>query len=72
MPVGLFEVSAVCGVGLLERCRNGFLLNFAGVAGVLLLTALATVRLEEAKAARLNEFLIDLIRHSPLRYWMRD
>jgi len=42
------------------------------VAAVLLLTALATVRLEEPKAARLNEFLIDLIRHSPLRYWMRS
>ena len=28
--------------------------------------------LEEPTAARLNEFLIDLIRHSPLRYWMRS
>ena len=45
---------------------------FAGVAAVLMLTALATVPLEEANAARLNEFLIDLIRHSPLRYWMRN
>jgi len=51
---------------------NEYTIYFAGVAGMLLLTALATVRLEEAKAARLNEFLIDLIRHSPLRYWIRD
>ncbi|MBT3841189.1 MAG: hypothetical protein HOF61_03250, partial [Verrucomicrobia bacterium] len=45
---------------------------FTGVAAVLLLTVLATVRLEEPHAARLNEFLIDLIRNSPLRYWMRN
>ena len=51
---------------------NEYTLYFAGVAAVLLLTALATVRLEEPKAARLNEFLIDLIRHSPQRYWMRS
>ncbi len=51
---------------------NEYTVYFAGVAGVLLLTTLATVRLEETKAARLNEFLIDLIRHSPLRYWIRD
>ena len=51
---------------------NEYTIYFAGVAAVLMLTALATVRLEEAKAARLNEFLIDLIRHSPLRYWMRN
>ena len=51
---------------------NEYTVYFAGVAAVLLLTALATVRLEEPKAARLNEFLIDLIRHSPLRYWLRS
>ncbi|GIT38703.1 MAG: hypothetical protein Ct9H300mP7_6240 [Verrucomicrobiota bacterium] len=32
----------------------------------------APMRLGEPRAARLNEFLIDLIRHSPLRYWMRS
>ena len=51
---------------------NEYTVYFVGVAAVLMLTALATIRLEEAKAARLNEFLIDLIRHSPLRYWMRN
>ena len=51
---------------------NEYTIYFTGVAGVLLLTALATMRLEEPRAARLNEFLIDLIRHSPLRYWMRS
>jgi len=51
---------------------NEYTIYFTGVAGVLLLTALATMRLEESRAARLNEFLIDLIRHSPLRYWMRS
>ncbi len=51
---------------------NEYTIYFSGVAVVLMLTALATMRLEEPKAARLNEFLIDLIRHSPLRYWMRS
>ncbi len=51
---------------------NEYTIYFAGVAVVLMFTALATMRLEEARAARLNEFLIDLIRHSPLRYWMRS
>ena len=51
---------------------NEYTLYFAGVAGVLMLTALTTIRLEEAKAARLNELFLDLVRHSPLRSWLRN
>jgi len=51
---------------------NEYTIYFAGVAVVLFLTAAATVRLEEAKAARMNEFFLDLIRHSPLRSWIRE
>ena len=50
---------------------NEYTIYFAGVAVVLFLTVAATVRLEEAKAARMNEFFLDLIRHSPLRSWIR-
>ena len=51
---------------------NEYTLYFAGVALVLLLTAVATLRLDEAKAARLNELFLDLVRHSPLRSWLRN
>jgi len=33
---------------------------------------MATLRLEETKAARLNELFLDLVRHSPLRSWLRN
>ena len=51
---------------------NEYTLYFAGVAVVLLLTAVTTLRLEETKAARLNELFLDLVRHSPLRSWLRN
>ena len=51
---------------------NEYARYFAGVALVLLLTTVATLRLEEAKAARLNELFLDLVRHSPLRSWLRN
>jgi len=51
---------------------NEYTIYFVGVALVLFMTALATIRLEENKAAKLNELFIDLIRHSPLRSWIRN
>ena len=51
---------------------NEYTIYFFGVALVLLMTTLATIRLEENKAANLNELFLDLIRHSPLRSWMRN
>ena len=51
---------------------NEYTIYFTSVALALLMTALATIRLEENKAANLNELFIDLIRHSPLRSWIRN
>ena len=51
---------------------NEYTIYFVGVSLVLFMTALATMRLEENKAAKLNELFIDLIRHSPLRSWIRN
>ena len=48
-----------------------YTLYFAGVAVVFLLTTMATLRLEETIAARLNELFLDLVRHSPLRVGSR-
>ena len=51
---------------------NEYTIYFTSVALALFMTALATIRLEENKAANLNELFIDLIRHSPLRSWIRN
>ena len=51
---------------------NEYTIYFTAVALALFMTALATIRLEENKAANLNELFIDLIRHSPLRSWIRN
>ncbi|MED6313766.1 MAG: hypothetical protein VX704_01895, partial [Verrucomicrobiota bacterium] len=51
---------------------NEYTLYFSGVALMMLVTGLATFRLEEARAVRLNELFLDLIRHSPLRSWLRN
>ena len=51
---------------------NEYTLYFSGVALMMLVTGVATFRLEEARAVRLNELFLDLIRHSPLRSWLRN
>ena len=51
---------------------NEYTIYFTSVALALFMTALVTIRLEENKAANLNELFIDLIRHSPLRSWIRN
>ena len=51
---------------------NQFSLYFAALIGVLLASTLLVRRLEEKEAAPLNQFIADLIRNSPLRYWLRN
>ncbi len=51
---------------------NQFSIYFAGLIGVLLGAVFLVQRLEEEKAARMDEFVADLVRNSPLRYWLRD
>ncbi|MBK27659.1 MAG: hypothetical protein CMO77_02375 [Verrucomicrobiales bacterium] len=51
---------------------NEYTIYFTSVAAVLFITGAATIRLEENKAAKLNELFIDLIRHSPFRSWIRS
>jgi len=51
---------------------NQFSIYFAGLIGVLFGAVFLIQRLEEEKAARMDEFVADLVRNSPLRYWLRD
>ena len=46
--------------------------DFAGVMGVIIGGLVLVKKMEEPKAARLEEFVLDLIRNSPLRSWLRE
>ncbi len=50
---------------------NQFSIYFTAVLGVLMVTAMMVQRVEEQKAAQLNEMFRDLLRNNPLREWMR-
>ena len=50
---------------------NQFSIYFAALLVVLFATAVQVLRVEEKKAARLNELVSDLLRNNPLREWMR-
>ena len=50
---------------------NQFSIYFTALLVVLLATAVQVLRVEEQKAARLNELVLDLLRNNPLREWMR-
>lgn len=51
---------------------NQYSIYFAAVTVVLLAAMVLIKNVEEPKAARMNEFVLDLIRNSPLRSWLRD
>ncbi|MDE2713954.1 MAG: MFS transporter [Verrucomicrobiota bacterium] len=50
---------------------NQFSIYFTALLVVLVATAVQVLRVEEKKAARLNELVFDLLRNNPLREWMR-
>jgi MFS family permease len=50
---------------------NQFSIYFTALLVVLIATAVQVLRVEEQKAARLNELVFDLLRNNPLREWMR-
>ena len=50
---------------------NQFSIYFTALLVVLLATAVQVLRVEEKKAAHLNELVSDLLRNNPLREWMR-
>lgn len=80
LTAGLFPILWGLFIDLLKPVRilwlglewNQFSLYFAALILVLLAALFLVTRLEEAQAARMNEFVADLIRNSPLRYWLRD
>jgi hypothetical protein len=51
---------------------NQYSIYFAGVMGVIIVGLVLVKKVEEPKAARLEEFVLDLIRNSPLRSWLRE
>ena len=51
---------------------NQYSIYFIAVTGVLLAAMVLIKNVEETKAARMDEFVLDLIRNSPLRSWFRD
>ena len=50
---------------------NQYSIYFTALLLVLVVVLLQVMRLEEKKAVRVNELLRDLIRHNPLRGWLR-
>ena len=48
-----------------------FSIYFAGLLGVLLVLTVLVARLNEEKAANLNELMRDFIRNNPLGDWVR-
>ena len=50
---------------------NQYSIYFTALLLVLVVVLLQVMRLEEKKAVRFNELLRDLIRHNPLRGWLR-
>lgn len=50
---------------------NQYSIYFSSLVGVLIVLLILVLRLKEEKAANLNELVRDLIRHNPLRDWVR-
>jgi uncharacterized membrane protein (Fun14 family) len=50
---------------------NQYSIYFTALLLVIGVVLLQVMRLEEKKAVRVNELLLDLIRHNPLRGWLR-
>jgi MFS family permease len=50
---------------------NQYSIYFTALLVVLVIVAVLVMRLEEKQAVRVNELLRDLIRHNPLRDWLR-
>ena len=50
---------------------NQYSISFALLIGVLALLFLLVLGLEEEKAANMNQMVRDLVRHNPLRDWLR-
>ena len=50
---------------------NQYSIYFSSLVGVLIVLLILVLRLKEEKAANLNELVLDLIRHNPLRDWVR-
>ena len=67
-------------IDLLQPVKEGWLglewnqysIYFVGVMGVIIAGLVLVKKVEEPKAARLEEFVLDLIRNSPLRSWLRE
>ena len=51
---------------------NQFSIYFVVLIAVLVAVIFLVRRLEEASAAPMDEFVLDLIRNSPLRSWLRE
>ena len=79
LAVGIFPILWGVMIDALESTRidwlglqwNQFSIYFAGLLGVLLVLTVLVARLNEEKAANLNELMRDFIRNNPLRDWMR-
>jgi hypothetical protein len=79
LAVGIFPVfwgiliDALTGVKMnwLGLEWNQYSIYFAALLLVLAIVVIQVMRVEEKKAANLNELFRDLIRHNPLRVWMR-
>ena len=50
---------------------NQYSIYFTALLLVLVVVLMQVMRLEEKQAVRVNELLRDLIRHNPLRDWLR-
>ena len=50
---------------------NPYSIYFTTLLVVLMATAVQVLRVEERKAARVNEMFLDMLRNNPLREWMR-
>ena len=79
LAVGIFPILWGVMIDALESTRidwlglqwNQFSIYFAGLLGVLLVLIVLVARLNEEKAANLNELMRDFSRNNPLRDWMR-
>ena len=50
---------------------NQYSIYFAALLLVLAIVVIQVMRVEEKQAANMNELFRDLIRHNPVRVWMR-
>ena len=80
LTMGLLPILWGLLIDLLQPVKEGWLglewnqysIYFVGVMGVIIAGLVLVKKVEEPKAARLEEFVLDLIRNSPLRSWLRE